>query len=212
MMRLLLLSPLLLAGCVSLLPEPPPPPALFVLEAGEVQRVQGAPLDVVIGVAAPQGERSLLGADLIWRTGDQLAYVSQTAWSGRAQESLQSLVVETIGRQGRVRAAVRAGDARSDYDVRWDVLDFEVAENGGAMTARFSADVRIVEALTRRVLASEIITAEAPVSSRSATEAAQSLARAAQEGGARIGVFAVDAVSQAMAQAEAQSSAESTSR
>jgi hypothetical protein len=61
------------------------------------------------------------------------------------------------------------------------------------MRARFRADVRIMASPGRRLIAQEIITAEAPVSSRSASEAAEALARAAREGSARIGMFAADA-------------------
>jgi len=194
MMRpLLLASTLALSGCISLLPEPPPPPRVFALEAGQVERLQGAPIDAVISVAAPGGERAILGSDMIWRNGDELAYVAQTQWSNRASESLQAALVETLARQGRFRAAVRAGDARSDYEIRWDVLDFEVQESG--MNARFVADVKLVSAVNRQIIASEIISGEAPVSDRAAAIAAQALARAAREGSARIGAFAADAAS-----------------
>lgn len=208
MMRALLLaSTLALSGCISLLPEPPPAPRVFVLEAGEVERLPGAPLELVIGVSTPAGERAILGADLIWRTGDQLAYVSQTQWSNRANEALQSMLTETLTRQGRFRAAVRTGDARSDVEVRWDVLDFQVAEE--SMTARFVADVKLVATTSRRILASEIVTAETPVTDRASSAAAQALARAAREGSARIGSFAADA---AETYAAAQASAASINR
>lgn len=208
MMRALLLaSTLALSGCISLLPEPPPAPRVFVLEAGEVERLPGAPLDLVIGVSTPAGERAILGSDLIWRTGDQLAYVSQTQWSNRANEALQSMLTETLTRQGRFRAAVRSGDARSDVEVRWDILDFQVAEE--SMTARFVADVKLVATTSRRILASEIVTAEAPVADRASSAAAQALARAAREGSARIGSFAADA---AETYAAAQASAASINR
>jgi ABC-type uncharacterized transport system auxiliary subunit len=198
-MRALFLIPILaLGGCVSLLPEPPPPPRTYVLEAQDVAELEAAPIDAVIAVAEPGGERALLGADLIWRTGDTIAYVSNSAWSNRASASLQQILVETITRQGRFRAAARAGDALAEYTIRWEVLDFEVRED--TMTARFSADVRVVEA-GRRIIASQIITAEAPVSDRSSSFAANALARAAREGRARIGVFASDAVAEARASA-----------
>jgi hypothetical protein len=73
------------------------------------------------------------------------------------------------------------------------------------MQARFSADVLLVQSPGRRIIASDTITAEAPVSGRSQTAAAQALARAAREGSARIGVFAADAAARAEAQAAAES-------
>jgi ABC-type uncharacterized transport system auxiliary subunit len=180
----------LLGGCISLLPEPPPPPRTYVLEARDVADLQGNLIDAVIGVAAPNGERTILGADLIWRTGDTIAYVDQSQWSNRASDALQQILVETLSRQGRFRAATRSGDARADYEVRWEVLDFEVREED--MMAHFRADVRLV-APGRRIVASRIIDTTAPVSARSSSVAAEALARAAREGSARIGEFAADA-------------------
>lgn len=191
-----LLLVLALGGCISLLPEPAPPPRTYVLEAQNVELLQGAPIDAVIGVAAPNGERALLGADLIWRSGDTIAYVSDSVWSNRAADALQQILVETLSRQGRFRAATRSGDARADYEVRWEVLDFEVREE--TMTARFTADVRLI-APGRRIVAAEIISVEAPVSDRSSSIAANALARAAREGGARIGMFAAEAALEAQA-------------
>lgn len=78
MMRAIILVPIaLLGGCISLLPEPPPPPRVFVLEPADVARSSQAPLvDAVIAVAPPTGERAILGTDLVWRSGDELAFVA----------------------------------------------------------------------------------------------------------------------------------------
>jgi ABC-type uncharacterized transport system auxiliary subunit len=199
MIRAAILIPiLLLGGCISLLPEPPPPPRTYVLEAQNVRELPGEPIDAVVGVAIPGGERALLGSDLVWRTGDTIAYVAQSAWSNRASDSLQQMLAETLIRQGRFRSSTRSGEARADYEIRWEVLDFEVRED--TMTARFAADVRLV-AQGRRIIASELIVAEAPVSDRSSSIAAQALARAAREGSARIGMFAADAAAEARASA-----------
>lgn len=186
----LLLAASMLSGCISLLPKPPPPPRTYVLEARGVEALQGQPIDAVIAVAQPTGERAILGFDLIWRTGDTIAYVDQSQWSNRGADALQQILAETIVNQGRFRASTRSGEARSDYEIRWEVLDFEVREED--MTAHFRADVRLV-APGRRIIASRIIDTTAPVSARSSSVAADALARAAREGSARIGEFAADA-------------------
>ena len=190
----LLLAASMLSGCISLLPEPPPPPRTYVLEARNVEQLAGERLDAVIGIAQPTGERSFLGFDLIWRTGDTIAYVDQSQWSNRASDALQQILAETITNQGRFRAAARSGEARADYEIRWEVLDFEVREED--MQAHFRADVRLV-APGRRIIASRIVDTSAPVSARSSSVAAEALARAAREGSARIGEFAADAALEA---------------
>jgi ABC-type uncharacterized transport system auxiliary subunit len=198
MMRVLVLAPVLvLGGCISLLPEPPPPPRTYVLEAAEVAALSTTPVDAVIGVALPSGERSILSTDLVWRTGDELAFVAQSQWSNRADLALQSLLVETMVRQRAFRAVTRIGEARGAYEIRWEVLDFEVVE--GAMSARFAADVSLLALPGRRVLAQEIIEASSPVGDRTSSAAAQALARAAREGSARIGEFAAVNATQARA-------------
>lgn len=190
----LLVAASMLGGCISLLPEPPPPPRTYVLEARNVEELAGEPIDAVIAIAQPTGERTILGADLIWRTGDTIAYVDQSQWSNRAADALQQILAETIINQGRFRAATRSGEARADYEIRWEVLDFEVREED--MQAHFRAEVRVV-APGRRIIASRIVDTTAPVSARSSSVAAEALARAAREGSARIGEFAADAALEA---------------
>lgn len=180
-----------LGGCVTLLPPPPPPPRLFVLEAANVVAEQAPQVAAAVAIASPTGERALLGTDLAWRTGDELAFVAGSQWSARAEAALQSLLVETMVRQDRFDAVTRAGEGRADYEIRWEVLDFEIVE--ASMQARLVANVQVLAMPGRRVVAQEIIVGEATVNDRSASVAAGALARAARDASARIGVFAASA-------------------
>jgi ABC-type uncharacterized transport system auxiliary subunit len=189
----------LLSGCISLLPKAPPPPRVFALDAGDVNPGAQAPLDLVIAVSAPQGERSILGSEIIWRTGAEVASVAGTRWAGRAAELLQSTLVETLSRQNAARAVVRPGEVQADYQIRWTVRSFEVVDQDAGGVARFSANVLIIKTQDASVVGVREITAEAPVASRSQAQAATSLTRAAREGSARIGQFILETLSASQA-------------
>lgn len=194
---LVLIAAISLSGCISLLPKAPAPPRTFLLSAGDVARAQGAPIAAVIAVAPPTGDRALLGAEMAWNTGDELAYVDHTQWSAHADDALQSMLVETLSRQGRFRAAGRTGETAAQYEIRWEVLNFQV--DNASMSARFRADVKLTQAPGRQVIAQEIVEASAPVGGRSQSGAAAALTRAAREGAARIALFAADGAAQAEA-------------
>lgn len=191
---MVLAASLVLCGCISLLPKAPPPPRTFLLSAGDIAPAPGQAIDAVIAVAQPTGDRALLGTDMAWSTGNEVAYVGHTQWSAHADDALQAMLVETLLRQHRFRAAARTGETAAQYEIRWEVLSFQV--DSASMTARFRADVKLTQAPGRQVIAQEIIEASAPVADRSQTNAAASLTQAAREGAARIALFAADHTTQ----------------
>jgi hypothetical protein len=50
-----LLAASMLGGCISLLPEPPPPPRTYHAGSANVEPLQGAPVDAVIARGAADG-------------------------------------------------------------------------------------------------------------------------------------------------------------
>ncbi|MDX2234964.1 MAG: ABC-type transport auxiliary lipoprotein family protein [Hyphomonadaceae bacterium] len=197
----------LLGGCISLLPDPPPPAAIYSLRAGEVARQAAPAKDVVIGVSEPVAPRSAAGADIVWRTGPQIAFMERAAWDGAAPDLLQDMLIDTIERRGGARAVVRMGaGVRSDVSVQWDVLAFEVVEGEGPLEASIALSVRLVDMRTRAITRVERFSARAPISQRSGRAAAAALERAAGDAMVKIADWAI-------ANAEPpQPSAASTSR
>ncbi|MGE0830464.1 MAG: ABC-type transport auxiliary lipoprotein family protein [Hyphomonadaceae bacterium] len=205
-----LIAPLLLSACVKLLPEPAEPPRLYPLEAGEVHALAPARGTMIAAVAAPSGPEAMMGDNIVWRRDGEIAFMSGAAWAGRAPDLLQAMLAETITRQARLAVGVRMGDGlRGDVEVRWDIIAFEIVEEGGALDARFAAHVRVQQTAGRSLLGADIIDIREPLSQRSGSAAANALARAAREGSARIGVMAAEAADRLQAD---QASAESTNR
>jgi ABC-type uncharacterized transport system auxiliary subunit len=184
-----------LGGCVSLLPKPAPAPRIYTLEAAAPQSAsQSAPAvaakNVVIGVAEPDPPRALSGADIVWAKNGQISYIDGAQWAGRGPDLLQSLLIHTIDRSGLARGAVRAGEARADSEVRWDLLAFGVTEDGAA-EARIAARVNLFTARTRELAASMEVDERAPLRGRSSAAAAEALQQAARQAADKIAAWAV---------------------
>jgi len=191
---------LCLAGCISLLPEPPPPSAIYSLRAGPVEPLGGAPKPLVLAVAEPTAPRSVSGADIVWRRDSTIAFMEGAVWDGAAPDLLQAMLVDVMDRRCGVRAVVRA-----DAEVRWDILAFEVVEDGSRLEARIETVAQLLTLRDRMVVAHARFDATAPISSRSGRAAAAALERVATEA-------AIKTADWAVATAQVQPSAASTSR
>ena len=185
----------LLSACASVLPDPPPAPLLYPLEAAQEAAPATARRDRgVAEVTVPNGPDALRGSRIVWRRDGVLASMSGAAWPGRADELLQGLLAEPSSRRGAFAAGVRSGgDAAGDVDIYWDLIAFEIIEEGAGLSARFSAHARIVAPRTRALIASEIVDVSTPFADRRASVAARALAQSARIGAARIADLAASA-------------------
>lgn len=205
----------LLAAC-SIIPEPPPAPRIYPLRASvdlaAPSSAAVSPPALVIGVPEPAVSNVLLGEDVVWARNGVLGFMERAAWPSRTPIALQALVIETIDAQDRVLGAIRSGEGpRTDVELRWQVTDFQIDEQGGALKARFAANVKLMGGRSRVVFAARTVEVVEPVRARSGAAAAQALQSAAQKAAAEIGVWsAQEAIAQA--NATAQPSAASTNK
>ncbi|MBI1251829.1 MAG: hypothetical protein GC189_10185 [Alphaproteobacteria bacterium] len=180
----------LASGCISLFPDPAPAARIYSLTAPSdaARAAQTAP--AVISVAEPTGAEALMGDDIVWRTDGVVAFVGGAQWTSSTPGLLQALVVRTLMERGGVAAAVRVGDGvRADAELRWDLMDFQIVEGDGALDARFAANLTLIDARTRRVLAVRAVETSRPLASRTQRDAAAALSAAAQEGATEIAAF-----------------------
>lgn len=142
-----------LAGCISVLPEPPDPPLTFPLRGAAVMERAGATAPFTLSVALPQAPRALAGVDLaVIQSNGSLAYVDGVAWAAPTPEALRGLLVETFDAGGAIGvAAPDSASARTDYELRVEINAFELREGERTIPgeARFIAAARLIDARSR---------------------------------------------------------------
>lgn len=196
-----------LGGCISLLPQAPAPPRIFTIvpEAATPATVTSP---VVVSLARPNVPNSLAGRDIPWRKGAEVAFIDSAAWDSVAAELLHTLVLDTLSQQRFAASVVRVADgSRADYEIRWDVLRFEVEEPPrGPLMAHFEVTARILSAQSRRVLSDQRFVQRAPMANRSATAATAALGQAGRALSSELGVWAAGVIAADQSQPNAASS------
>ena len=179
-------------GCsIGLLPKPAPAPIIYSLEAAP----RGATAEAIKTLfnfdppATPEEIRAQDAAlDDRRRKDGALAYADGANWEERNTDLLQTLLVDTIDRQGGVRGAIRAGDGSANVELHWDVAAFEIDEDHG-LQAVFRTTVKLFDARTRQLISSMEFDETAPLSERSTRIAAAALETAARSVSARIAAW-----------------------
>ncbi len=154
------------AGCITLLPKPGKPPLWW--RCGLTRNRAKASSEGPVHHwhwCADDACTILLGNQIaVLRKDRTFAYVDGLRFSASAPLSIQNVVLETFDLAGSTRAAVRAVTiARPDYELHFDVSDFQVTEPQGRTKgmARIEATARLIEVYSGKPLASQVITGEA---------------------------------------------------
>lgn len=175
--------PLVLSGCISLLPKPGKPPVIAQLRSGEVGRIANqVPFTISVGV--PIMARAIGGDKVaIITENSAIAYIDGLLLSATAPISIQNVILETFDKSLAFRAVARGGtNSRADFELLFDVSRFEVSEprarQNGLATIALTA--RLIDTQTRRPLAIRQFTATAAAKRGHVTEPALALEAATQ--------------------------------
>lgn len=182
-----MLASLLLAGCVSVLPEPKVPNALISLPSDRAH-APAVPLQVDVNVYPPDATRAYAGVDIAVANEQELVYMPDVRWVDAAPRLLQNAVINALSlAQGPGRANVAQLGAHSEYDLRWRIVDLSVGK--AAMPVHAEVEAVLMDSQTRQVIAQQHFRAESTPTSPQPRDRAAALAMAAQSISDQVAAF-----------------------
>lgn len=147
------------AGCVSVIPEPNAPEAVYQL-AYRGGAVGGEELSGVIVVREPDGPRLLAGRQITAQAeGGGLVVLGKAQWADNATLMLQFALIDRLNAYGGDGVAVdNAAGSRGDVEIHWRLQEFGLSDT----EARASVVLSILDGRTRAPLAQERLSATVP--------------------------------------------------
>ncbi len=126
--RTVMMACIVVAGCVSVLPEPKAPEAIYTISAAP--GMPDVPLLGTVIVSEPSGPRLVAGRQILFERADgSFALLSGREWTDNAAVMMQYALVDTLndGRGPGVALAAGTG-ARGNVEVSWRLQYFAVRE------------------------------------------------------------------------------------
>lgn len=186
------LASLAAGGCVSVLPTPIIPSALIALPP-ERAVAPSDPLQADVAVFIPESSRAFAGADIAVRNDQELIYLSDVRWADSAPALLQGAVVNSLSKAGGPgRAAPGQLGAKTDYDVRWRIVDLSTGKDTSPV--RVEVQVSLMDSGTRRMIAQQTFSSEGSPSAGNPRARAAELAVVAQKVADQVAAFVAKSV------------------
>ena len=137
----------------------------------------------------PNSNRAFAGIDIAVRSDQEMVYLGDVRWVDTAPRLLQGAVVDALAKAGGTgRAAPAQLAARTDYDVRWRIVDLSASRDVGPV--RVEVEASLMDSTTRRIIAQDTFKAEGTPADRAPRARAAALAIAAQSVADQVAAFA----------------------
>lgn len=199
------LGTLILSGCVSVLPEPIVPDALYRFSGGSGARA-GTPIELPVSLTIfePDGSALLMGSAIVFEGADgSLTLMKQARWSDDASRMLQSLMLDRLSirtPESKGRAVGERSGVLTSTELRWQVKDFVVRETNAVASIR----VTLLNGRKREILDQFDIEKTVDYTGKAHKEGVEALSEAAR--------LAVDTVALALPEQLAQVDPDAASR
>ncbi len=181
----LALAPVLLAACVSVLPKPPAPDALY--RFGPMEQTHR--LDASITIREPEASRVFSGRALAAEdeTG-ALRLLRGVEWTDSATRMMQVALLDMLGGAGRNAAVATESGAPADFELVWRVSDFTLS----GTTARCQLDATLLAGRSRAVVSQTSVATTAIALDGSNGARARALTDAGRACVSEVGAFVAD--------------------
>src|SRR5262249_55571922 len=128
------------------------------------------------------------GSDIPVSEQQEMVFLSDVRWADTAPRILQNAVVDSLSSaEGPGRAVTAQQATRTDYDLRWRIVDMSVSK--GAAPVHVKVEANLVDSQTRRVVAQQSFASEAVPAGATQRDRGAALAVAAQTVADQVAAF-----------------------
>lgn len=161
-----------LSACVSVLPSPDTPDALYMITAADP-----VPLQANIIIREPETARIYAGQAIVSEdSSGAVRLLPRAEWAGPATRQMQLALVESFANQPSGAAFLPESGVFAPYELSIRLSRFGLTPD----SAECAASVTVVEAGTRSAFAHETVTEQVALDSRSSARRAQAMKQAAE--------------------------------
>jgi len=141
-----------------------PPPVTYELTAPESIPKLRAGTAAQIMVPEPRALKVLDSERIVVATDSKISYYPDAQWADRLPAVFQAKAIEAFEQSKRARAVGRPGEGLSiDYQLLVDIRTFEYNTSTNQGFARIEISAKILNDRNGRVVATRVLSAEAPV-------------------------------------------------
>lgn len=185
-----------LAGCLSIIPQPEAPTALYRL--GPVDGDVARPIAANIVIREPEAPRILAGSELVVKDDrGAIRLIRNVEWADRATRLMQLTLLDYLDDEGEGVAVMPEAGTRAPYELAWRISEFSLQDDEAVARLELtllSSDLR--QPIEQATVRSSVLAASSSNGAR---------ARALAEAGRQVIAQTADFLSRELAASEAVS-------
>ena len=174
-----------LSACISVLPDAKAAPTVYRLSVPGALATSVNAQSTVVNIEYPKAPKALGGTDIVLSPdGRRLTAASGASWSEPVPNLLRNVLIDTLGRDGKVTGIIPNGSTRVPYRLNMDIRRFEaVFDNGedAAPLAIIQLNLTLVDTSTRNIVGTHAVQKTVRANEKSVSAIVSATDRASQD-------------------------------